>query len=135
LIFLISISQEEMSKVEENYDTTMNRFEKEFFFLSGDVQRVMVNLLTAMFAWGTPRRWVKFARTQWRGSRSQLDSALPVLQILSPSVKIEEEAADTFYVIWNTDEFVVQPDLKKLNEIISIRMDCEPAISRLLQLL
>jgi len=129
-----------MSKVEENYDTTMNRFEKEFFFISCDVQRVMVNLLSAMFL-GTPRRWVKFARTQWYGSRIQLESALPVLQILSPSIKVEEIVGvsmydpDTIYAIWDTDEFVVQPDLKKLNEIISIRMECEPAISRLLQLL
>lgn len=129
-----------MSKVEENYDTTMNRFEKEFFFLPCEIQRVMVNLLSAMF-WGTPRRWVKFARTQWRGSRIQLESALPVLQILSPSIKVEEIVGvsmydpDTIYAIWDTDEFIVQPDLKKLNEIISIRMDCEPAISRLLQLL
>jgi len=129
-----------MSKEEEIYDTSMKRFEKEFFFLPCEVQRVMVKLLSAM-GWGTPRRWVKFARTQWCGSRIQLELALPVLQILSPSIKAEEKVGvsiydpDTFYAIWDTDEFVVQPDLKKLNEIISIRMDCEPAISRLLQLL
>jgi hypothetical protein len=125
-----------MSKVEEISDAKMKMFEKEFFFISTDIQNVMLTLLSSMF-WGTPRRWVKFARSQWHGSRIQIDSALPVLQILSPSIKVDEVVRDsnTIYLIWDTDEFVVQPDIKKLKEIISIRMDCEPSISRLLALL
>jgi hypothetical protein len=132
-----------MSEVDKNNGSKMNRFEKEFFFLSMDVQTVMYNLLYDMFGgWGTPRRWVKFAKTQWRGSRIQLDSVLPILQILSPSIRVEEivglstgYAPDTFYVIWNTDDFDEEPDLKKFNEIISIRKECDPSISKLLQLL
>lgn len=132
-----------MSEVDKNNGSKMNRFEKEFFFLSMDVQTVMYNLLSDMFGgWGTPRRWVKLAKTQWRGTRIQLDTVLPVLQILSPSIRVEEivgvskvYAPDTFYVIWNTDDFVEEPDLKKLNEIISIRKECDPSISKLLRLL
>jgi hypothetical protein len=130
-----------MSKVDGINESKMNRFEKEFFFLYNDVQTVMLNLLSSMFAWGTMRRWVKFARSQWRGSRIQLESALPVLQILSPTIKVEEIVGvsmydpDTFYVIWDTDDFVEEPDLKKLNEIFSIRKECEPSIAKLLQLL
>jgi hypothetical protein len=124
-----------MSTVEGISDANMKRFEKEFFFLHKDAQNFMVNLLSKMFL-GTPRRWVKFARSQWLGSLDQLNEALPVLQILSPSIKIDEkEGVSTIYVIWDTDEFVVQPDIEKLKEIIAIRMDCEPAISKLLQLL
>jgi hypothetical protein len=126
-----------MNKVDGINDANMKKFEKEFFFLSNDVQTVMLNLFYGMFAWGTPRRWVKFARTQWRGSRIQLDTALPVLQILSPTIKVEEIVGvpDTFYAIWDTDDFDVEPDLKKLNEIISIRKECDPSIAKLLQLL
>ena len=125
-----------MSKEDKFFDATMNRFEKEFFFLTTDVQNVTLHLLSSMF-WGTPRRWVKFAKSQWYGSRIQVDLALPVLQILSPSIKVDEVvgAADTIYLIWDTDEFVIQPDLKKLKEIISIRMECDPAISKLLAIL
>jgi hypothetical protein len=112
----------------------MKRFEKEFFFLSTDVQAIMLQLLSSMF-WGTPRRWVKFARSEWRGSRIQIDLALPVLRILSPSIRVDEIAGDTLYLVWDTDEFIVQPDLEKLKEIISIRKECEPAMSKLLQLL
>jgi hypothetical protein len=125
-----------MSEVDKNNGSKMNKFEKEFFFLSMDVQTVMLTLLSGMFGWGTPRRWVKFARTQWRGSRIQLDSVLPVLQILSPSIKVEEDVeVSTVYVIWDTDDFVEEPDLKKMNEIISIRKECDPSIAKLLQLL
>ena len=130
-----------MSIVHRINDSNMKKFEKEFFFLSNDVQTVTLNLLSSMFAWGTPRRWVKFARSQWRGSRIQLESTLPVLQILSPTIKVEEIVGvsiydpDTFYVIWDTDDFVEEPDLKKMNEIISIRKECDPSIAKLLQLL
>ena len=124
-----------MSQVHEINDDNMKKFEKEFFFLPMDVQGVMLHLLSTMF-WGTPRRWVKFARSKWCGSRIQIDLALPVLQILSPSIKVEEiVGADTFYLVWDTDEFIVQPDIKKLEEIILIRKECDPAISKLLQLL
>jgi hypothetical protein len=124
-----------MSKITEIIDDNMKRFEKEFFFLSTDVQGIMLQLLSSMF-WGTPRRWVKFARSEWRGTRIQIDLALPVLRILSPSMKVEEiVGSDTLYLVWDTDEFIVQPDLKKLKEIIAIRKECEPAISKLLQIL
>jgi hypothetical protein len=123
-----------MSKITEISDDNMKRFEKEFFFLSTDVQAIMLQLLSSMF-WGTPRRWVKFARSEWRGSRIQIDLALPVLRILSPSIRVDEIAGDTLYLVWDTDEFIVQPDLEKLKEIISIRKECEPAMSKLLQLL
>jgi hypothetical protein len=118
-----------MASMEGNEETAVSRFEEEFRLLPVDIQRVMFLLLNGMFGWGNPRRWVKTARTQWRGSRIHLNSGLPVLQILSPSIKVEEEvgistvyAADTFYVIWDTDEFI-EPDLSKLNEIICARAD------------
>ena len=128
-----------MSKEEGIYDADIKKFQKEFFFLPIDVQHIMLELLSTMFL-GTPRRWVKFAKSQWRGSRIQIDFALPVLQILSPSIKIQEDKGisteyDTLYIIWDTDEFTVQPDLKKLKEIICIRKDCDPTISKLLELL
>ena len=125
-----------MSKEDKFFDATMNKFEKEFFFLPTDVQKVMLTLLSGMFC-GTPRRWVKFAKTQWYGSRIQVDLALPVLQILSPSIKVEQVVgySETIYLIWDTDEFVVQPEIKKLKEIISIRMECESSISKLLAIL
>jgi hypothetical protein len=124
-----------MSKAEEFNDITMKLFEKEFFFLPMDVQDVMLHLLSSMFL-GTPRRWVKIARSRWYGSRIQADTALPVLQILSPSIKVEEIVeTDTLYLVWDTDEFIVQPDIKKLKEIILIRKECDPAISKLLQIL
>lgn len=131
-----------MSIVDRINVSNMKKFEKEFFFLPNDIQISILNLLNGMFAWGTPRRWVKFARTQWRGSRIQFDTALPVLQILSPTIKVEEIIGvstvydpNTFYAIWDTDDFDIEPDLKKLNEIISIRKNCEPAITKLLKLL
>jgi len=72
-----------------------------------------------MFGWDNPRRWVKVDRTQWRGSRIQLNLALPVLQILSPSIKVEESIGfSTFHAVWDTDEFI-QPDLSKLKKMIS----------------
>lgn len=130
-----------MSKLDQFHDDNMKMFEKEFFFLPMDVKVVMLNLLSSI-VWGTPRTCVKIARSQWQGTRIQMDTALPVLRILSPSIKVEEKlgistvyADDTFYLVWDTDEFVVQPDLKKLNEIISIRKDCNSSISKLLELL
>lgn len=115
-----------MASIEEE---AVTRFEAEFRLLPVDVQRSMLLLLNGMFGWGNPRRWVKIARTQWRGSRIQLDSALPVLQILSPSIKVEETvglstvyAADTFYAVWDADEFI-EPDLSKLKAIISTQAD------------
>ena len=108
-------------KVEEIREAALKKFEEQFTTLPNDVQTAMFRLFSEMFA-GTPSRWCKIARTQFRGSRIQLDSALPVLQILSPSIKVEEiteYAPDTFYVIWETDDFVVPLDLKELNEIIS----------------
>jgi hypothetical protein len=114
-----------MASLEGNEEATLSRFETEFRLLPADVQSRMLLLLNGMFGWGNPRRWVKKAKTEWRGSRIQLDSALPVLQILSPSIKVEETvglstvyAPDTFYVVWDTDEFI-EPELSKLNEIIS----------------
>lgn len=110
-------------------ETSISNFEAEFRLLPVDVQHVMLFLFNGMFGWGNPKRWVKTARTQWRGSRIQLNSGLPVLQILSPSIKVEEEVGfstvydtDTFYVIWDTDEFI-EPDLSKVNEIICARAD------------
>ena len=124
-----------MSRLEEINDPNMKKFEKEFFFLPMDVQDIILHLLSTMF-WGTPRRWVKFAKSQWRGSRIQIDLALPVLQILSPSMKVDEIVeTDSFYLVWDTDEFIVQPDIKKLKEIISIRKECDQSISKLLQIL
>jgi hypothetical protein len=118
-------------KVEEIREVALKKFEEEFKTLPSDVQKVMYRLFSEMFA-GTPSRWSKTAKTQFRGSRIQLGSALPVLQILSSSIKVQEliglsteYAPDTFYVIWETDDFVVPLDLKKLNEIISTRADCE----------
>jgi len=112
-------------KLEEIREATLKTFEEQFTTLHSDVQKTMCCLFSEMYV-GTPSRWYKSAKTQFRGSRIQLDSALPVLQILSPSIKVEEltgfstvYAPDTFYVIWETDDFVVQMDLKKLNEIIS----------------
>ena len=114
-------------RVEENREAALKKFEEQFSSLPSDVQKTMYRLFSEMFA-GTPSRWCKIAKTQFRGSQIQLDSALPVLQILSPSINVEEltgfstvYAPDTFYVIWQTDDFVVPMDLKKLNEIISTR--------------
>jgi hypothetical protein len=116
-------------QVEEIREAALKKFDEEFKTLPSDVQKVMYSLFSEMFA-GTPSRWSKIAKTQFRGSRIQLDSALPVLQILSPSIKVEEligfstvYAPDTFYAIWETDDFVVPLDLKKLNEIISTRAE------------
>ena len=112
-------------QVEENREAALKKFDEQFTTLPNDVQKPMCRLFSEMFA-GTPSRWSKIAKTQFRGLRIQLDFALPVLQILSPSIKVEELAGvsteyapDTFYVIWETDDFVVPLDLKKLNEIIS----------------
>jgi hypothetical protein len=114
-------------KIEEIRKADLKKFEEAFRTLPSDVQKVMYRLFSEMFA-GTPSRWSRTAKTQFRGSQVQLDSALPVVQILSPSIKVEEligfstvYAPDTFYVIWQTDDFVVPMDLKKLNEIISTR--------------
>ena len=118
-----------MASLEDNTEAMLSRFEAEFRLIPADVQSRLLLLLNGMFGWGNPRRWVKIARTQWPGSRVQLNTALPVLQILSPSIKVEETVgfstvydADTFYAVWDTDEFI-EPDLKKLNEIISTRAD------------
>jgi hypothetical protein len=109
------------AKVEEIRNATLKNFDEEFRLLPTNVQMVMHRLFSEMYAW-TASRWRKIARTQFHGSRAQLDAALPVLQILSPSIKVEElDTPDTFYVIWETDDFVVPLDLKKLNEIISFR--------------
>ena len=108
------------AKVEEIRNTTLKNFDEEFRLLPTDVQMVMHRLFSEMYSW-TASRWRKIAKTQFHGSRAQLDAALPVLQILSPSIKVEEDTPDTFYVIWETDDFVVPLDLKKLNEIISSR--------------
>ena len=104
------------TQVEEIRETDLTKFEEAFWTLPSDVQNPMCRLFSEMFACGTPSRWRKI----------QLDSALPVLQILSPSIKVEEltgfstvYAPDTFYVIWETDDFVVPIDLAKLKEIIS----------------
>ena len=97
----------------------MKNFDEKFRLLPTDVQIVIHRLFSEMYAW-TASRWRKIAKTQFHGSRAQLDAALPVLQILSSSIKVEE-LDDTFYAIWETDDFVVPLDLKKLNEIISFR--------------
>ena len=120
-------------QIEKIREADLTKFEEAFRTLSSDVQNPMYHLFCGMFAWGvTPSRWSKTAKTQFRGSRIQLDSALPVLQILSPSIKIEEligfstvYAPDTFYVVWETDDFVVPIDLTKLKEIISTHADRE----------
>jgi hypothetical protein len=116
-------------QIEQIREAALKKFEEEFKTLSSDVQTVMCRLFFEIFA-GTPSRWSKTAKTEFRGSRVQLDSALPVLQILSPSIKVAEltgfstlYAPDTFYVIWETDDFVVPLDVKKLNEMISTRAD------------
>ena len=116
-----------MSNLDEINKSNMIKFEKEFFFLCVDIQMLILNLLSNMFAWSAQRQWVKFAKTHWLGSRIQFYLALPVLQILSPSIKLEEIAGvyNTFYAVWDTDDFIVEPDLKKLNEIILIRNKCE----------
>ena len=118
-------------QIEKIREADLKKFEEAFRTLSSDVQNPMYHLFCEMFAWGvTPSRWSKTAKTQFRGSRIQLDSALPVLQIISPSIKVEEligistiYAPDTFYAIWETDDFVVPLDLKKLNDIISTRAE------------
>jgi hypothetical protein len=120
-------------QVEENREAALKKFEESFRTLPSDVQNPMYRLFCEMFTPGvTPSRWSRTAKTQFRGSRIQLDSALPVLQILSHSIKIEEligfstvYAPDTFYVVWETDDFVVPIDLPKLKEIISTRDDRE----------
>jgi hypothetical protein len=113
-------------QIEKNREADLTKFEEAFRTLPSDVQNPICRLFSEMFASGTPSRWRKIAKTEFRGSQIQLDSALPVLQILSPSIKAEEltgfstvYAPDTFYVIWETDDFVVPIDLAKLKEIIS----------------
>ena len=118
-----------MALLEDNTEATLSRFEAEFRLIPADVQSRLLLLFNGMFGWGNPRRWVKKAKTRWLGSRIQLNTALPVLQILSPSIKVEETVGlstvyddDTFYAVWDTDEFI-EPDLSKLKEIISTRAD------------
>ena len=134
---MINSTQEEMAlrrytndpQVEETREEALKKFDEQFRSLPSDVQKPMCRLFSEMYI-GTPSRWCKIAKTQFRGSRIQLDSALPVLQILSSSSKVEELAGvateyapDTFYAIWETDDFVVPLDLKKLNDIISTRTE------------
>lgn len=90
-------------------NATLKKFEEEFKKLPTDVQYAIRDLIDEVglnHTDGCP----------WRVSQSQFELALPVLQIISPSIAGEiqkNESIPTFRVAWNATNFIV-PDMNNL---------------------
>jgi hypothetical protein len=97
-----------------NIDATLKKFNEEFQTLPTDVQYAIRDLIDEVglnHTGGCP----------WRVTQSQFELALPVLQIISPSIAGEiqkNESIPTFHVSWAASDFIV-PDMNNLEEAFS----------------
>lgn len=103
-------------------DATLKKFEEEFKKLPTDVQYAIRDLIDEVglnhTGGGCP----------WRVTQSQFELALPVLQIIAPSIAGEfqkNESIPTFRVVWNATDFIV-PDMNNLEAFSPIAAACEP---------
>jgi len=84
-------------------DARLKKFEEEFKKLPTDVQHAIRDLIDEVGLNHTDG-------CAWRVSQSQFELALPVLQIISPSItgkNGKNESIPTFRVAWNAADFIV----------------------------
>jgi hypothetical protein len=105
-----------------NIDATLKNFKEEFQTLPTDVQYAIQDLIDEVglnHTGGCP----------WRVTQHQFELALPVLQIISPSLAGEiqkNEYVHTFHVSWAANDFIV-PDMNNLEEAFSpLADDAQP---------
>ena len=92
-------------------EATLKNFEAAFHSIPTDVQ-FAIRDLTAEAGLGHT------GGCPWRVTKSQFQLALPVLQIISPSIAGELNEQGTFCVTWTANDFIV-PDMNNLEEAFS----------------
>ena len=105
-----------------NIDATLKKFKEEFQTLPTDIQYAIRDLIDEVglnHTGGCP----------WRVTQNQFELALPVIQIISPSIAGEiqkNESIPTFHVFWAASDFIV-PDMNNLEEAFSpLADDAQP---------
>jgi hypothetical protein len=93
---------------------TLTKFKDEFQTLPTDVQHAIRDLIAEINEVGLNHT----GGCSWRATQIQFELALPVLQIISPSVagEIQKNASIPAYrITWTANDFVV-PDMNNLDE-------------------
>jgi hypothetical protein len=103
-------------------DANLKKFEEEFKKLPTDVQYAIRDLIDEVGLNHTG------GGCTWRVTQIQFELALPVLQIISPSIAGEiqkNESIPTFRVAWNATDFIV-PDMNNLEAFSPLAAAGEP---------
>ena len=106
-----------MAQAQGINEATLKKFEEKFGTLPSDVQFAIRDLIAEINQGGL----FQTGGCPWRVSQTQFGQALPVLQIISPSIAGEfqkNEYTPAFRVTWTANDFIV-PDLNNLEEAFS----------------
>jgi hypothetical protein len=113
-----------MAQAQGINEAILKKFEEEFGTLPSDVQFAIRDLIAEINQGGL----FQTGGCHWRVTQTQFGQALPVLQIISPSIAGEfqkNEYTPAFRVTWTANDFIV-PDLNNLEEAFSPIADAQP---------